>query len=100
MAPSNVLNKRKSLPLIHALEIAGVAAKRELETIYTKPVLLPEDVSRVVDILDQADACRFAEEKAGELLEEARECLDGAGLPGEGMESLRHLGRRVLEGGV
>ena len=39
MTASNVLQKKKSLPLIHALETAPVATKRELGNIYLKRVL-------------------------------------------------------------
>ena len=96
----NALNKKKSLPLIHALENATAAAKRELESIYRKRALQPEDLSRVVDILDQTDARRFAENKAKELLDQALQRLDGAGLPGEATENLRRLGWWALEGGA
>ncbi|CAI8018399.1 (2E,6E)-farnesyl diphosphate synthase [Geodia barretti] len=39
--PANILNKKKSLPLIHALQNSDTAAKRELGAIYMKRVLEP-----------------------------------------------------------
>ena len=98
MTASNVLHKKKSLPLIHTLENAPLAAKRELGNIYMKRVLEPEDLSRLVEILDQAGARGFAENKAEEMVVQALACIDEAGLTGDGMEHLRGLGRLALEG--
>ena len=98
MTPSNVLNKKKSLPLIHALENASLAAKREMGNIYAKRVLEAEDLSRLIEILEQTDARGFAEAKAAELLEQALESLDGAGLSDEGTNCLQRLGQWALEG--
>tara|TARA_B100000315_G_scaffold259312_1_gene314863 strand:- start:1640 stop:2629 length:990 start_codon:yes stop_codon:yes gene_type:complete len=98
MPSNNVLNKKKSLPLVHALESAGAGAKRELGAIYMKRVLQPEDVSRLIDIMEQAGSRDFAEGKAKELAERALETIDGADLPEPGMEGLRHLGQWALQG--
>ena len=98
MTAGNVLQKKKSLPLIHALETAPVAAKRELGSIYMKRVLEPEDVSRLVEVLGQGDSRRFAEGKAGELVDQALAYVDENTLSGQGGEVLRGLGRLALEG--
>ena len=97
MTTSNVLHKKKSLPLIHTLENAPLAAKRELGNIYMKRVLEPTDLSRLVEILDQAGAREFAENKAQELVVQALACVEEAGLSGDGLEHLRCLGRLALE---
>ena len=99
MAPASVLHKKKSLPLIYALDNASVAVKRELGTIYMKRVLQPEDASRVIEILEQAGARGFAEGKAAEKVEEAMAAIEGVGLPPERLEGLRNLGRLALQGG-
>lgn len=98
MAPSSVLHKKKSLPLIYALDIASVAIKRELGTIYMKRVLQPEDASRVAEILEQAGARGFAEGKAAQMVEEAMAAIDGMGLAAERLDDLRYLGRMALQG--
>lgn len=99
IAPSSVLHKKKSLPLIYALDNASVAVKRELGTIYIKRVLQPEDASRVIEILEQAGAQRFAEAKAAEMVSEAMALIEGVGLPPKRQEDLRNLGRLALQGG-
>jgi geranylgeranyl diphosphate synthase type I len=65
---SNVLNKKKSLPLIHALETSPTATKRELGNLYMKRVLEPDDARRVIEILDETGSRTYAEQKAAALL--------------------------------
>jgi len=98
MTASNVLNKKKSLPLILAMETAELAVKRELGNIYAKRVLQPEDVSRVIEILDQAQARQSSEDKARELVDEALTALADAGLAEERMGDLKFLSMWALEG--
>ena len=95
MTSSNILNKKKSLPLIYALENSPLADKRALGNVYMKRVLQPEDVTQVIGILDQAGARQFAESRARELAEEA---LSGTGLAAEGLGPLRDLTNWALEG--
>jgi geranylgeranyl diphosphate synthase type I len=95
---NGVLSKKKSLPLVHVMEIAGVTAKQELGAIYEKQALLPEDVARLIHILDQAGSRDFAEGKAKDLVELALDTIAGAGAPEPGMEGLRHLGQWALQG--
>lgn len=97
MTASNVLNKKKSLPLILAMEAAELAVKRELGNIYAKRVLQPEDVSRVIAILDEAQARQNSEDKARELVEEALAALAEAGVAEERMGDLKFLGQWALE---
>lgn len=96
MTVSNVLNKKKGLPVIYTLENASVATKRELGTIYLKRVLEPEDVARIVAVLDQANARQYAEGKARELVEQAIGLLANIGLPAGRVEALQRLGQVAL----
>ncbi|PKB68315.1 MAG: hypothetical protein BZY81_02200 [SAR202 cluster bacterium Io17-Chloro-G4] len=100
MTASNVLNKKKSLPLIHALESSSVAAKRELGGIYMKRVLEPDDVSKLVEILNEAGSKEFSAEKAQELVDQAMHSLNGADMTEQGLENLQSLGQQVLDGEV
>ena len=96
MTAANVLNKKKSLPLVYVLEMAPVSAKRELGAVYMKRVLQPEDVARLVEILDSVDARSFAQGKARALADEGLASLDNAGLPEERIEPLREFSEWVL----
>jgi geranylgeranyl diphosphate synthase type I len=97
MTPSNVLNKKKSLPLVHTLENAAVSTKRELGAIYMKRVLDNEDIAKMIEILDDTDARQTSQAKAQELVDQALADLDGVSK--EGMDALTSLGQWAAEGG-
>ena len=97
MTPSNVLNKKKSLPLILTLETAEVGVKRELGSVYMKRVLEPDDVAKMISILDNTDARKASQEKAQELVDQALSGLEG--LTQDGMNALAEVGRWAAEGG-
>ena len=97
MTPSNVLNKKKSLPLVHTLENADVSAKRELGAIYMKRVLESDDVKKMIEILDSTDARQTSQAKAQELVDQALAGL--VGVSQEGKTALARLGQWAVEGG-
>ncbi len=96
---SNIIAKKKSLPIIHALEHGSVASKRELGAMYMKRVLDPEDSARLVSILDETGARTAAEGRARQIVEAGLEVVDGLELSPDGMDRLRELGNWALTGG-
>ena len=96
---SNIISKKKSLPIIHALEHGTVAAKREMGAIYMKRVLEQEDVARLVSILEETGARGAVEERARALVEEGLAEASSAGVDEGGMGRLRELGEWALSGG-
>ncbi len=100
VTPANLLNKKKSLPLIYTLEKSPPAVKRELAAIYTKRALEPEDAARVIAILDNAGARDFADSAARDLLTESLSALDPAGLSEEGRRKIEQLAQLVIAGQV
>lgn len=98
VTPSNIISKKKSLPLIHALEHGSVAARRELGAIYMKRVLEPEDANKLVAILNETGSRPVAEQRARQLLEEGLAAASGADISSDGMALLRELGEWALEG--
>ena len=95
---SNIIGKKKSLPLIHALEHGSIAARRELGAIYMKRVLESEDANRLVAILDEAGSRSVAEGKARDLVEDGLSPAPGIGLSPDGMALLGELGEWALAG--
>lgn len=69
--PANLLNRKKSLPLIHALQSGDTAAKRELGGIYMKRALEPDDARRIVAVLDATGARDYASGRAARLGDDA-----------------------------
>lgn len=96
VTPSNILNKKKSLPVIYTLETASTATKRELGNIYMKRVLEPEDATRIVNILEEAGAQQLAESKASELVDQALSSLTSTALSQDGQRALATFGQEIL----
>ncbi len=96
--PSNVLNKKKSLPLIHALQQGDVAAKRELGGIYMKRVLEAQDAARIVAILEETGSRDYSETHAAKLAGEAQEFLDSGTGHWEKSEALQAAAQWMLAG--
>jgi len=100
MTPSNVLNKKKSLPFVHTLENSSVGVKRELGSIYMKRVLESSDIAKMIEILDSTDARQASQAKAQELVDQALAALEGvSSVSPEGLVALASLGRWAAEGG-
>ena len=95
---SNIINKKKSLPLIHALENGSIAARRELGSIYMKRVLETKDANRLVAILEETGSRSAAEDVARQLVDEGVAAASGANVPPEGTALLGELGEWALEG--
>ncbi len=98
LTASNVISKKKSLALIHALEHGSIAARRELGAIYMKRVLESEDAHRLVEILDKCGSRPAAEDKARQLVEDGLNAVSALGLSADGVALLRELGQWALEG--
>ena len=85
-------------------EATGIVYEKDravgLGGIYMKRVLEQDDVSKLVEILDQAGAKEFSAEKAQELVNQAIEALNGTSLTDQGLENLQNLGQQVLDGRV
>ena len=96
---SNIIAKKKSLPVIHALEHGSVAAKREMGGIYMKRVLEQEDVARLLSILEETGARAASEERARQLVEEGLGEASSVGVSGAGMDQFRELAEWALAGG-
>ena len=98
MTASNIIAKRKSLPIIHALEHGSLSAKRELGSIYSKRVLEQEDAARLVAIVDETGARTAADDRARQLVEEGLTSASQAGVSQPGMAQLDELAQWALSG--
>ena len=97
MTASNIIAKKKSLPVIHALEHGNLPAKRELGSIYMKRALEPDDAARLVAILDETGARASAEDRASGMVEDALAAASAV-VPDAGMGLLNELGQWALSG--
>ena len=93
---SNVLNKKKSLPLIYTLEQCSLAARREIGSAYSKRVLDPADISRIVAIMDEVGAREYCRQRSMTLVSEAMTLVDEEDIPDRRMRGLRELAAMTL----
>lgn len=91
LTASNVLNKKKSLPLIYTLEHCNLAARREIGVAYAKRVLDPSDIARIVDIMDEVDARDYCRQRSAALVSEAMGLVDEGNIASQRMIGLREL---------
>ena len=79
-----VLNKKKLLPMVYALEHASISEKRAMGEIYFKRVLEADDAIGLRDVIEELGARAACEEMATSLVEEALEGLNACHLSDEG----------------
>ena len=98
LTASNIIARKKSLPVVHALEHGSVAAKRELGSIYMKRVLEAEDAARLVAILDETGSRNASELTARRMAEEGLAAASAVGFSGGEMGKLAELAEWGLAG--
>ena len=84
----NLLNKKKLLPIVRTLEAGEPSLKRELGTMYFKRILDPDDVNRIVEILDEASAMEFSRKLLESHCEKAMDAVAGAPLSSAALNTL------------
>ena len=88
---SEVLNKKKLLPLAYAFEKGSAREKRRLGEVYLKRVLEPQDLEKVVAILDELGARDYCDKVADKLHQDALKALDSSGLDENSTRDLREV---------
>ncbi len=79
-----VLNKKKLLPVVYALEGASISEKRAMGEIYFKRVLEADDALRLRDVIEELGARAACEEMAATLVGEAHDAVQASGMSEEG----------------
>ena len=83
-----VMNKKKLLPVVYALEKSDVGGKRRLGEVYFKRVLEPNDVVNVRNLLEELGVKDDCENMAEQYRLEAISKLDITDMSQEGKSSL------------
>ena len=86
-----VLNKKKSLPIIFALKNAKGSEKHILGDVYFKRVIDPEDINKMLDVLDILGAKEYSEQKSAEIRNQALDSLNRLKLPSEFSDHLEGI---------
>lgn len=90
--------KKKTFPVVYALEKGTSVTARDLTRLYQKGQLAEDDMWRVMAILEEVGALVGAQEEAQRYYAEAMGILAGLRLPGHcGEDEIRQLARFVVE---
>ena len=99
-SPPNVevLNKKKLIPVVYALENATISEKRAMGEIYFKRVLESDDAMKLRDVIDGLGARAACEEMADTLKAEALADLQIEGVAPAGNSRIREYIEMLTEG--
>ena len=92
----DILNKKKSLPIVYAIENASGAERRTLGDVYFKRVMEPEDIDKIIEVLETLGAREFCQAKADALCDEAVQSLKDAGMTSQQTEGLEAVARFIV----
>ena len=76
-----------TLPLLGALKVASKAERDEVQTFFGKKAHTDEEISRIVEMVQELGGVDYAKNKAREFAEQAEEALDGLP-PGSAVDAL------------
>ena len=74
-AQGRLIAKKKSLPVVHALENADPSIRRELGNMYAQRVIDPANIDRVREVLDESGSREFTEGVLNDLRRDAGQAL-------------------------
>jgi geranylgeranyl pyrophosphate synthase len=94
-----VLNKKKLLPVVHAIENAGASERRRLGDVYFKRVLEPSDVTEVQKIVEELGGRQRADEVAREHRAAAMNALNETGIAPDGLASVEAFADALITTG-
>jgi len=94
---SDIRNKKKTLPVIYAMEKADEDKKKRLQEIYSKKDRLSnKEVAEVLEILEETGAKDYAMKLAREYEDKALHELDSLGIENSSIEKIRVLTRFLI----
>jgi geranylgeranyl diphosphate synthase type I len=79
-AASDVAHRKKTLPVIYAMERAGPDDRARLEALTTRPAPSEDEVQEIVAILERLGAREYTRDEARRYRDEALRELDAAGV--------------------
>ena len=90
-----LIDKKKSLPVVHAMATADPTTRRRLGDLYVQRVLDPASIKTVAGMLEASGSRRFTQDTLVRLLAEADSAVASAGLEKKGAELLRAAARQI-----
>lgn len=90
-AASDILEKKKTLPVLYTLQWERERGRHELNQLYKRERLSREDVPTVLELLERADARTYAREQAKEHHHQALKHLEATRVENPAQETLRRI---------
>lgn len=88
---SDIKNKKKTLPVLYAFEKASKKDRKLLTDTYKKEELSDDDVTTILNVLEDVNARGASQEIASKFEREALEELNRTGIQNEAMDKLKTL---------
>ncbi len=88
---SDIMNKKKNLPVIHALENSSKEHRETMQEIYAKEKLTNEDIETVLNILHETGSYEYSQNVAKKYEDEALKELSKINISNKAMEKIREL---------
>ncbi len=94
---SDILTKKKTLPIVYALEKTKGEDRELLWSIYRKKVISPRDVENVLHILNRLDAQSYVQGVSDRHYRQALSELNAADIPSPAKEELKTVAAFLLK---
>ena len=76
----DILRRKKSFPVVYALNVASKSEKEVIHSAYTKEVVSEDDAAEVLNVMEQLNVMDSAQDMAEQRCQEALRALDSAEL--------------------
>ncbi len=93
---SDVRNRKKTLPILFALEKAKESDRKTLKELYSRPRLTDEDVEKVLSILESSGAYEFSKKMAEDYERTALQELAETGIENEAIADIKALAEFLI----
>ncbi|MBC7236124.1 MAG: polyprenyl synthetase family protein [Chloroflexi bacterium] len=96
-AASDILTKKKTLPVLYAFHWEAERGYDDLARIYTQPSLSPDDIPSILALLGRCGAHEYTREQARTHYRRAENHLRAIGIDHPAQDALRELGHSLVE---
>ncbi|NLG49224.1 MAG: polyprenyl synthetase family protein [Chloroflexi bacterium] len=96
-AASDILTKKKTLPVLYAFQWENEQGYTDLERIYSQPTIASEDIPTVLNLLDRAGALEYAKSQAAEHQARTLAHLDATQITNPAQDKLRELALSIVD---
>jgi len=94
---SDILQKKKTLPIVYGLQNSKGEAKQKLEEIYSQEHIQDENLFEVVRILEQLGAKDYSQNLAKQYYHQALAQLEATGIAPQNLAPLKEAARFLME---